>query len=381
MKVHITLVGSQPLPVYHGIVATDPDKVVYIYSKQSDKVLVPLNKELSIDIEESEPLDPTDASVIYNRAMELAEKYKNDIVTVNISSGTKAWSHIFGLVFSRMPNATVVSMDQNNILWDYRIMNKATNQNYIFDMDVVFRLQGNELKDFTAYEEYTKEDKSMLNVIKNARNFHCGQFNDLTLLLKKENKAKFENQKTGRIDIKDDVFIEWSKPDHVRMSLLTKKYGVQIFDINSPHATGMVFNTGWFEYNIAKLLANWKYSKEIRLNCIFPPKNGDAQSKKFPKNEIDIIVNTGQKLLFVECKTMLQNSTDIDKFRTAVKNYGGIGSKSIFITENEMTPLQKEKCEESGIPYFSFNYKDGTKKTVDDLFALLEQELFNINIK
>lgn len=103
--------------------------------------------------------------------------------------------------------------------------------------------------------------------------------------------------------------------------------------------------------------------------------------KKYPKNEIDIIVNTGQKLLFVECKTMLQNSTDIDKFRTAVKNYGGLGSKSIFITENEMTPLQKEKCEESGIPYFSFNYKDGTKKTVDDLFAQLEQELFNINIK
>lgn len=32
MDFHITLIGRQPAPVYHGIVATQPDKVILAYS-------------------------------------------------------------------------------------------------------------------------------------------------------------------------------------------------------------------------------------------------------------------------------------------------------------------------------------------------------------
>lgn len=39
MKIHITLVGGQPAPVYNGIIATQPDKVVFIYSKDSRSVV------------------------------------------------------------------------------------------------------------------------------------------------------------------------------------------------------------------------------------------------------------------------------------------------------------------------------------------------------
>ena len=37
MKVHITLVGGQPAPVYHGIKALEPEMVIYIYSDSSVK--------------------------------------------------------------------------------------------------------------------------------------------------------------------------------------------------------------------------------------------------------------------------------------------------------------------------------------------------------
>lgn len=382
MKVHITLVGAQALPVYHGIVATDPDKVVYIYSKQSDKVLATLKRELSVHVDNQDPLDPTDAGLIYERATVLAERYKNDIVTVNISGGTKPWSFIFGLVFSKMPNATVVYMDQNNLLWDYRTMKKALNQNYVFDIDVLFKLQGNELRYYTPFIEYTEQDHAMVKVITKARSFNCGQFNRLTTILTKEWKNSLDNMKFGRFETAENVFVEWEKPDHVTISLTTQKYGVLVFNVDSPHAVRMTFNAGWFEYKVASLLSRWSYAKDIRMSCIFPQIEGaNVNSVKFPKNEIDIVVNTGQKLLFVECKTALANSTDIDKFRTAVKNYGGLGSKAIFITENEMTPLQKEKCDESGILYFSFKNPENTQPVSAALFSLLERDLFNINAK
>ena len=49
-KVHITLVGGQPAPVYHGIVAAKPDQIVYIYSDSANSLhaLEALKKEIQI---------------------------------------------------------------------------------------------------------------------------------------------------------------------------------------------------------------------------------------------------------------------------------------------------------------------------------------------
>lgn len=66
------------------------------------------------------------------------------------------------------------------------------------------------------------------------------------------------------------------------------------------------------------------------MNVEFPYKNN------LPKNEIDIIVNTGDKLLFVECKTRICDNTNIDKFSAAVKNYGGMASKALFVSNMPM---------------------------------------------
>lgn len=62
MKVHITLVGSQPAPVYHGIVATQPDKVIYIHSdsRDSQRALTPLRNVINLPEEQLPPLSPID---------------------------------------------------------------------------------------------------------------------------------------------------------------------------------------------------------------------------------------------------------------------------------------------------------------------------------
>lgn len=98
---------------------------------------------------------------------------------------------------------------------------------------------------------------------------------------------------------------------------------------------------------------------------------------RYPKNEVDIIVFTKKKALFVECKTKLHNSTDIDKFRTVVRNYGGQSSKALFITDRPMLPLQKENCSESAI--ITFSIKDSGPNKEQELFRILNDELSVIN--
>ena len=376
MKVHITLVGGQPAPVYNGIIATQPDKVVFIYSKDSRSVVDKILTEINIPIDEQEPLDTTAPTLIINRAEMLAQKYKDDEVTLNISSGLKSWSHLFGRVFDTMPNATVVYMDQNNVLWDYHTLQPKTD--FVFDMDVQFWLLGNALTHYVPFANYTEEDRTTMDTLIAARRYNTGTFNKLTTLLSKEWETKLE-QKRGRLVLSESDYVEWEQPDFVRLVLSTKKYGSKEFAMESPNAVSMAFHTGWFEYKVARMISHWRHAKDVRLNCKFPPK--DTKSVQFPKNEIDIIVNTGTKILFVECKTRIFNSTDIDKFRTAVKNYGGLGSKALFVTDNVMDDLQKEKCQESDIIRFSLQDSTIGDNKEQELFKLLEKELFNINTK
>ena len=379
MKVHITLVGGQPAPVYNGIVATRPDRVVFIYSNSEDSLrsVEAVRRETDIDIDEQEPLDTTEPQKILQRATSLAEKYKNDEVTLNVSSGLKSWSHLFGRVFDPLPNASVVYMDQNNLLWNYRTMESQSD--FVFDMDVQFRLQGNELKHFVPFADYTDDDKDSFEKAETARRYNTGNFNKLTTVLSPQWKGMLQNQNHGMLVLSETDYVEWEKPDFVRLALSTKKHGVNEWEMRSSHAVNIAFNSGWFEYKVARMLSHWHYAKEIRLNCLFPDRK--SHNVRFPKNEIDVIVNTGTKLLFVECKTMISTSTDIDKFRTAVKNYGGMGSKALFVTDNMMNDLQKEKCHDSGIIIFSLKDPAFGPNKEQELFKLLESELFNINTK
>ncbi|WP_195438541.1 Card1-like endonuclease domain-containing protein [Parabacteroides goldsteinii] len=381
-KIHITLVGGQPAPVYHGIVATKPDKVVFIYSDESRDVVDTLRNEINIPEDEQQPLEPTDPIKILRRAEALAKKYAEDEVTMNISSGLKSWSHLFGITFDKQPNASVVYMDQNNVLWNYRTMQLVSD--FEFDMHTLFRLYGNSLENnYRKLSDYTEEDDRAVEKIEKIRLFNVKSFTALVALLDKGKGHQLKYSSMGRFQLEDERnFVEWSRKgneqphDRVVLSLFHNKKGQRKWEMVSPNAINLVFNSGWFEYKVAKLLSKWDKAKEICLNCRFSFK------QNLDKNETDIIVNTGTKLLFVECKTQIKKTTDIDKFRSVVKTYGGMGSKGLFVTEAKMDDVARAKCMENAILSFSFaDVENGNLQSEKALALLLDHELFNINTK
>ncbi len=380
-KIHITLVGGQPAPVYHGIVATQPDKVVFIYSESSRDAMEKVRSEIHMAEDKQEPLNTTDPQQIMKRANILAEKYKNDEVTLNISSGLKSWSHLFGRVFNSMPNASVVYMDQNNVLWNYRTMERKAD--FVFDMDVLFRLYGNRLENYKRLTDYTEKDLNALDKIRNIRLFNVPDFNKLTATLNDKQKNILRNQNSGKFDLMANgtqSYVEWEKTTKdsigfVRIFLARKNGKSQEVTFESENAVDLAFNSGWFEFEVATLLSKWTKAKSIYLNCHFPFK------PKVDKNEVDIIVNTGTKILFVECKTQITHTTDIDKFRSVVKGYGGTGSKGLFVTDARMTDVARKKCEEHGLLSFSLQDDHLGMSHEKALALLLDSELFNINTK
>lgn len=374
-KVYIALVGGQPTPVYLGIIGTRPNRVELIVSPESRNQVTIIRQllppPLPISTHELSPIDPVETHRLANS---LAEQYAEDEVYVNVSSGTKSWSHIFGYVFQAMPNAHVIYVDQNNNIWDYKtdsVLLVAP-----FNLKDRFVLNNNPLNHYTAFSDYTDEDRNVLRVIREARAFDVAIFEQLTNPQKKSDANKL-TKSFGSFDAElGTSLVEWGQakannPGFFRLTI-TKKSGLsKEFVAESRFAARMLFHTGWFEFEVADMLSHWGHAQEICMNVVFPAHNNA------PKNEVDVIVSTGVKVLFVECKLQIVSPTDINKFSNVVKLYGGTGAKGIFITDQPISNMCVQKCEENNLLHFSLH--DKGRDAANRLYAYLDKNIATIN--
>ncbi len=364
--IHISLVGGQPAPVYHGVMAIEPDRVIFVHSAQTKSDAERISKEFDIQKELLE-LDPVDLEIINFKVDEIKKKMDEDsFVSVNLSGGTKAWSMVFYEKFRDYKDVKLFYIDQNNNLWDFL---EISSYELSFDMDMQFKLYGNTPNNYHLYSDYTDDDDAQVAKIQNLRKHNYSSFNDLS--------SNFMNrQKSNTYALKDGSFFEWDRDGLLfNVSIANRNDVFKTEVLDSPNCKHLLLNNGWFEYLVAKTLNGWARTKEIRLNCVFPTKDDS------PKNEIDIIVNAGTKLLFVECKTQIHNETDIDKFASAVRVYGGMGSKALFVTDAPMSDKAKEKCRDNKVLSFSLEEFGGVLYARKSLYEFLDKELINVNTK
>ncbi|MBQ9253961.1 MAG: DUF1887 family protein [Bacteroidales bacterium] len=364
-KVHISLVGRETAPVYLGIIQANPDLVILIHSSDTEQETERIIKEsASFNIEKRE-FDPMDLRKIFISIEKLKQDLlSDDIISLNLVGGTKFWSLAFYSAFNQMENVEIYLIDQQNKVWDFKTQSA---KRFSFDMERNFRLYGNPLVKYTPFTEFTDKDFQLIEDIEKYRAYNYDDFTKLTVA--QNNKQKNEiSRNENKITLPSESSIEWNQSGFILLSLFKKKDNtIYEIEFNSPHSKQLIFNYAWFELKIAKILSQFYAPDNIYMNCRFPSYRGGD------KNEVDIVINTGDKLLFVECKVKINAITDIDKFRTVVRNYGGKSSKALFITDANMNAIEIEKCNESNIAHFSLqDYKGKRLKTLQqDLKMLL----------
>lgn len=371
IHLQIALVGREPTPVYQGIMHLQPDQLVLICSEQTQNVAEIIRGQLPYTDQDVMiyMVSDNDIEAMYSSAERIEHALPKGItISLNITSGMKLWSVIFNNVFRRYRRSCrTFFIGQNGTYFDLK--DKSSKGKVEFDMDAQFRILGHQLDEYTPLTVYTSADFDVLNRVQFLgfnQNTHRHLFTVTSKFLE-DYKKQFNN-----LLFKNDFEVSekqnrlaWKAEEHTFECQL----GSRSYTFASEHAEHIVLNTGWFELYVARMIAKKYGSENIRLNCIF------RNLKHLPKNEIDIIVNTGSKLIFVECKTQIFNTTDVDKFRSAVRNYGGLGSKPLFITNSEMKPEGLEKCRDHRIETFYLenpalpSYQD----RVDALGKVLEE--------
>ncbi|MDK2969627.1 MAG: hypothetical protein PWQ53_725 [Bacteroidota bacterium] len=363
--VQITLVGGQAAPVYNGIACYNPDKVILVCSKQTQNEAMRIKAEFP-DIAEIKVMDPVNIAEIVSETRALADSMPDDEIYVNISGGTKSWAFYFSRIFSERSNTKIFYIDQNNTIWNFTDQTHSQ-ANFDLNLDVQFRLYGNSLKEYKLVSDFADDDLTIIPKIYKIRSFDKRNFGKLMNLYS-------ENSENVFFDLDNGSYLRWDNEQQLFEINIRNRDGQSKHEIlKSTHIRRLLRNYTWLELEIARVLSGWKFAKEVRLNGIFRDKHENA------KNEIDCIVNLGNKILFVECKSHITNITDIDKFKNAVKVYGGSGCKALFTTIDPIRNDALEKCRDSNIIPFCIEKNGGINNYKSNLFEILEKEILNIN--
>lgn len=372
--IHIALVGAQAYPVYLGIKALTPSDVILIHSAQSEQDAERI-KEILCDSDivdtahvQLKQIPTVDIAAVQKDLHQCVEALPSDVqCTVNLTSGTKLWSILLCRELAGRPDVGLVYVDQNCDIYNIAAL-QSTPSNVSIDMATLFRLYGNEVKSHTILSEYTEEDLAVMRDIKQLRNFNHPVYNSFAVPKKNEWVQKMK-MRAGELSDSQGNHIRWNREEGWLEATFYNRRGLRCSrSLESPHAVDLFFSCHWFELQVADILSKWNKAKEVWMNVEFPYKSN------LPKNEIDIIVNTGNRLLFVECKTQIPDNTNIDKFSKAVRNYGGMASKALFITESEMKDRTIEKCDQNDVLHFCL--KGGR---TSELYTLLDGALNEIN--
>jgi len=361
--IHLTLVGAQPIPVFNGIQFTLPDRLFMLHSTDTKPIAENIKSILKFDDELILVEKPFDYFYCKNIITELCKNIDPQSMSFNISGGTKIMTLAAADVAAKK-GISMFYIDQNNNIIDFTT-DKQSQYNKLIPLEIYFRLFGQSIKSTIEYANINEELLAFKEIIMN-------ELPNFQALFKKFRENKYEAYNSFSIE-NEKYELQWKQKEKEAV-ILTKSTKIEKM-VSGNYAFQLLFVTGWFELEIVQTVKNWNKAQQIYWNTIIP-RTANASAK----NEIDIIIDTGIKLFFIECKTYVNDIKDLDKFRNVVKNFGGLGAKSILVCYYMPNQDVVEKCYDNKIQVFwHYNYATKEKQTSADLIQLLENEYLKIN--
>jgi Holliday junction resolvase-like predicted endonuclease len=310
-------------------------------------------------------LHPTNQNSVQNDVRKIIRNLKKNHIegneyTLNITGGTKIWALVMyieakesGLPFK------FIYVDQTCLVSDLDDT-KGYQQFEIDSIETVLRLNGIAKHEFVNIKDVSPEDKDICARVEGLIKMNKGVFLNLV-------KQAREDQYSNRWKCGNN-YLNWDRTSNK----ITIKINNKIEELQSINVEKLVIKAGWFEYKVASILNTWKYTKEMYLGVNIE----DNQ------NEIDIIINAGEKLVFVECKTKIFAITDLDKFNEVARKYSGTATVKLFVQNERLEDDVREKCKR-GISAFSFEENGGmfNEKVKENLFELLDAAMLETHTK
>lgn len=341
MKHQIAFVGGQLLPIYIGIKEFKPEVIHFIATNESIASLGSLKAMLSsVKIQEYKT-DPFDFNSIKTSLDSIISKLApEDVVSINVTGGTKIMVLAAqAIIQEKKIDGFYINQDETYI--DLKVYSK-----HELKVELTIKeyldLSGHNILNSNSIVDFSKTDFKAADEIESFANSDKRYSLITNYFRKKYNTQKLPE--IGKEILNNNVEVKWDKN-----SLQILANGKIILTTSSNHISKLFFNTAWWELIVASEISKWPKIKELLINCELPFKT----DKTVTKNEIDILVNNGKKLFFIECKSGNVKQEDINKMKIIKQTYGGVISKSFLVSRFLPSSTIIEKCKELDIKVFS----------------------------
>lgn len=335
MKIHITILGKETLPLFYPIKKFEPD-IVYILAtsqnKTQTKVICDYLKNLSVTCHVIEVF-AYDIKNVVDACESIHNRHSSiDEYIYNITGGTKPMA-IGALDVARKQGAKIIYTESTHYI-DFDTFESMPMETTV-DNRTIFALQGQKLKEYHNYEHSnsrTESSQMILEFVTSNRKVYD--------VLMKQYKDIYNKNIPNRFQVGK---INYQKEGN---RIIVEYDDIEVLNIQDDDVKMLLFEGRWWETLVADAIANWSAGKyEIWHSVKFKPKEEDGFSKD--KNEVDILVNIGNTLVFIECKSGNITQDNVYKMEYVRQTYGSEKSKSVLFSFYPINKHIKEKLKDS----------------------------------
>lgn len=359
MKHQIILLGKEITSVYHGIKEFAPDHVHLLCTEETKNVVEPLFPLLPAGIRRTVyQTEPYDAGNVQEVCRKIHLAYPGDF-TYNLSEGTKLMAFAAFIVAKESGAQAFYLTQQGEIIWldNFR---KESMQSQLNNKEIL-GLSGNRLVDYqdakqlndsdieasTRIKQFIEQYPKEQGMIQKFFNIFCNRDLDRLPASKVFRNGVRYKQRNGTLLIADY--------DHILLRLTTG------------NASTLYFKGRWWETLVANKVRTWSQQQnnppEVWQSVLFQTEGNNPKTK----NEIDVLLNDEQKLIFIECKSGQVTQNDIYKIDAVRETYGGDISLAVLVSYYPVDDNLREKCRDLQISLFAPIYFDDRIRHLDTL--------------
>lgn len=338
-NIQIALVSKETLPVFYIINEFRPDEVFLVGTEETTREME--------QIERSAAKMGSVCHRLITKADDMAYTMKqcenvhercgdNACYCYNLTCGTKLMA--FGALMCAQKHQAQVVYSDISTYTNFATMQRMPMQ-HMLTTEMIIALQGQKIKSRDVYRYDAERTKCASEV----RKFVLRNFQAYSVLIKYYNKNKqlpnpYNDRKVNYRRSGGELVIEYDD--------------IEVFSSDYHDAFSMVFEGRWWETLVADAVSRWADGRyEVWTNVRFEPK---AEAERYDKNEVDVLVNIGNRLLFVECKSGMFDQDNLYKLSSVSHTYGSYKSKSVIVSfrENVIRPDLEEKAREMHVKLF-----------------------------
>lgn len=349
MKHQIILLGKDITSVYHGIKEFAPDHVHLLCTNETKDVAGPLFPLLPTSVHRTlYRTEPYDGEDVRNVCRKIHATYPSDDFAYNLSEGTKLMAFA-AFTIAKEHNVPAFYLTQlGDLVWLDNFEKRPMKSQ--LDNKEILGLSGNVLSDYRDAKQLSDTDIQAASLIKQ---FIEQYPKEHTMIQKFFNL--FCNREVSRLPasrvfknglrfkLRQDTFLI-AQQNHVLLKLVTS------------NASMLFFKGRWWETLVAHKVWMWSQHHpshpEVWQSVIFRTEADNSRTK----NEVDVLLNNQQQLIFIECKSGQVTQNDIYKVDAVRETYGGDISLAVLASYYPVDEHLQEKCKDLQINLFAPTY-------------------------